>query len=104
MLDIDSFGAVMDDLLRDNHVQMLIDIPEGTLDATLEDNIHLGGVVQFYLLLHAIRSAVKSFADLLTDADAEKMAEAMADLVRQDIQEAIENTQEDKPEGGAADA
>lgn len=94
MLDIDSFGAVMDDLLRDNHVQMLIDIPEGTLDATLKDNIHFGGVVQFYLLLNAIRSAVKNIADMLTDADAETMATALADLVRQDIQEAIENTQE----------
>ena len=50
-LNIDTFGEIMDDFIEKNHIQMLIDIPEGTNEPQIKDNAQLGGVVQFYILL-----------------------------------------------------
>ena len=53
-LNIESFGAIIDNLLEENHIQMIIDLPEGTREATVEDNTRMGPVVQFYILLHGM--------------------------------------------------
>ena len=47
-LNIESFGAIIDNFLEENHIQMIIDLPEGTREATVEDNTRMGPVVQFY--------------------------------------------------------
>ncbi len=97
MLDIDTFGKVIDGFLSDNHVQMMIDIPEGTLDVNLTDNTNLGGVVQFYLLLNAIPAAIKNMASFWQEqeVDAEQLAAALADLVQGEIKAAIESTRQE---------
>lgn len=94
MLDLDQFGEVMDNLLRDNEIQMLITMPKGTQEATIVDNLGLGGVVQLYICLNGIEAAVKNCAEFWKDADAEKIASAIAGLVEKDIQEAILKVQE----------
>lgn len=53
--DLDSFGEIIDQFLKDNEVNMLITLPEGTLDAQVQDNTGLGSVVQFYILLNSIK-------------------------------------------------
>ena len=42
ILDLDQFGEVMDNLLRDNEIQMLITMPKGTQEETIVDNLGLG--------------------------------------------------------------
>ena len=58
-LNIDTFGEIMDDFIEKNHIQMLIDIPEGTNEPQIKDNAQLGGVVQFYILLTAMKPIYK---------------------------------------------
>lgn len=54
-LTLDLFGEIMDQFLRDNEVCMLLTLPEGTLDVQVQDNVHFGSVVRFYILLNAIK-------------------------------------------------
>lgn len=54
-LDLDSLGAFIDKFLRDNEVNMLLTLPEGSLEAQVQDNIGLGAAVQFYILLNSIK-------------------------------------------------
>ena len=44
-MDLDTFGAIMDGVIKDNHVQLLVDMPEGTTEATLKDNTQMGAVM-----------------------------------------------------------
>lgn len=90
-MDFDTFCKMMDKFLLENHVQLLIDLPAGTLDAKLKDNTGLGGAVQFYLLLRAIPEAVANFGNALADADAEALSLSLADLVRKEIEKAVKN-------------
>ena len=55
-MDIDKFGEIIDEFLKVNHVQMLIDMPEGTEDVTIKDNVGMGPTVHFYILLQALTS------------------------------------------------
>lgn len=58
-LNIDSFGEIMDDFLKQTEVGLLVLLPEGTLEAKMEDSIGFGPVVQFYILLRALKSCMK---------------------------------------------
>lgn len=59
-LDIDAFGEIVDGVLKDEHITMVIELPPGTLDAELHDNVKMGGTMQFYILLHALEAAWKN--------------------------------------------
>ena len=58
-MDLDKFGEIIDNFLKENRVQMLIEIPEGTLEPTVEDNIGAGPVMKFYFLLKSISAVGK---------------------------------------------
>lgn len=53
-MDLEKFGEIIDNFLKENHVQMLIEMPEGTLEPIVKDNIGAGAVMKFYFLLNAI--------------------------------------------------
>lgn len=57
-LNIDKFGEIMDKFLKENPVQMVITLPEGTLEPTITDNTGLGVTVQMHILAHSVRKAV----------------------------------------------
>lgn len=84
-LNIDTFGAIMDQFLTENRVQMLIDIPEGTLKPQVVDNTGLGSVVQFYILLHSLQAVYKKFQDLIDPRMEEHFISTMLDLVKGSI-------------------
>ena len=54
-LDLDTFGGIIDQLLTDNEVNMLLTLPAGTLDVQVQDNLGLGSVIQFYIILNCIK-------------------------------------------------
>lgn len=58
-MNLDKFGEIIDNFLKENHIQMLIDIPEGTINPAVEDNTGLGAVIKFYVLLNALVSVCK---------------------------------------------
>ena len=89
---IKKFGELVDDILTKSDVGMLVRFPKGTLTPTIEDNIELGPVLQFYMLLNALEVV---FRDVLEQAkvDPEKK-EALIDgllaLVKNDLMDAKE--------------
>lgn len=88
-MDIDKFGEIMDKFIEEANIAMLITMPEGTTEATLEDSCKLGPAVQLYILLNAIPSAVKSMVKIVGEMDAKATARTIAALVRDDIRVAV---------------
>ena len=90
-LDIDTFGEIMDQFIEDADIQMLIEIPHGTIVPIVRDNIHMGGVVQLYILLQAISPIYKSVHDHLLDPSKnEQVIDAILGLVKKDMMDAVE--------------
>lgn len=58
-LNIETFGEIIDDLLKQHEVNLLVTLPAGTLEATLKDNVGCGPVVRFYILLWALKAGMK---------------------------------------------
>ena len=91
MLTIETFGEIMDEFLKTSHVQMLIDIPEGTIEPEITDNIGMGGVMQFYILLTAIVPIYKNMLiPLLDPAKKEDFIDSILGLLKEDLMEAAE--------------
>ena len=89
-LDIETFGEIMDDLIKENHVQLLVDMPEGTNEPEIKDNIGLGGTVQFYILLAAMKPVFKNIHDHILDHDkTEDFVDAVLDIVKEDLMEVV---------------
>lgn len=85
-LTIDEFGGIMDKFIQDSHIQLLIDMPEGTTDATLKDNTGMGAVLQFYIILNAVEKIYKTMVEEmgLDDSD-DSLVDAMMSLLKDSI-------------------
>ena len=64
-LNIETFGEIMDDFLKKNEINLLVTLPEGTLEATLKDNTGCGPVIRFYILLWALKSGMKELVEAM---------------------------------------
>lgn len=51
---IDTFGALIDDLLEKGDIHFKIRMPSGTMDPEITENIGAGPVMQFYVLIRAL--------------------------------------------------
>lgn len=58
-LDIDTFGAIIDEALKNANVQLLVTLPEGTLEAEIDSNVNGGPVMEFYILLNALKTVMR---------------------------------------------
>ena len=84
-LDLDAFGDIMDNFLETNHVQMLIDMPEGTQKVTVKDNSGLGPVVQFYILLQGFCEVYRRFRDILEPEQEENCIDSMLEMIKDEL-------------------
>lgn len=88
-LDLDSFGEMIDEFLKDNVIQMLLTIPAGTMDVQVRDNTGMGAVVQFYILLNAISSVGAAALELVkidnTSPNRGNVVDALLRLVRNEL-------------------
>lgn len=85
-LNLDTFGEIMDMFINDAHVQLLIDMPEGTTEARLKDNTGMGSVMQFYIILNAVEAIYKDMVKTmeLDDSD-DTLIDSLLDLLKQSI-------------------
>ena len=81
-LNIDSFGEIIDNFLVMNHVQLLVDMPEGTQEVTIRDNTGLGAVTQFYILLKALPEVYRNFGEILGMIDQEGFVTKSLEMVK----------------------
>lgn len=88
-MNLDTFGEIMDKFIEQNHIQMLIDIPEGTNEPTVKDNTGCGPVMQFYILLGAIKPIATGMFTLMGTNKAGKgeVLDTLFDLLRAEIME-----------------
>ena len=77
-LDLDKFGEIMDDFLEKNEIQMLITLPEGSIEPVVEDNVDLGSTVHFYILLNSIGTVCQQMQKAM---DIDKKSEEWANVV-----------------------
>lgn len=88
-LTLDSFGEIIDQLLKDNEVCMLLSLPEGTLDVQVQDNVHLGSVVRFYILLNAIKTicdaVLKDMGIDRKSTEWEEIADTLLGMIKDEI-------------------
>lgn len=95
-LDLDSFGEIMDQFLKDNEIQMLLTMKKGTLDVSVEDNVLLGNVVRFYVLLNAIKTVCDAMRkDMGIDGKSTERAEVV-DVLLQMVKEEMLGGGEDE--------
>ena len=91
--DLDKFGEAINTFLTENDIQILINISKGTQKPEIWDNVGLGTVVAFYVILKTIVPiARKMFESLdkkgLGISDKEGLADALCGLVKEEIMEA----------------
>ena len=88
-MDLDKFTDAMSELITKNHIQLIIDSPEGTQEVTVEDNMHLGGVTQFFFLLKAMTPIWKDIYDVLLDHDDnEVIIDGLLKMLKHDLMDA----------------
>lgn len=91
-MDLEKFGEIIDNFLKENHIQMLIEMPEGTLNSVVTDNVGIGSVVKFYILLNSLGTIGKEMKkDMNISSDDkegwEKVVDRILDLVKNDLLE-----------------
>lgn len=89
-LNLDTFGEIVDEFPKENEIQTLITIPEGSVTPEMRDNVVLGPVVfRFYILLKALATGVKETVDVMSinagSPEWEHTVDAILSLVKQDI-------------------
>lgn len=93
---LDAFGRVMDEYLKVNNIKMLIEIPEGTTEpkteAQITENIKLGSIVKFYILLTAFVPVLRNMVGRLNeDFDWLSFIDSCLDLVKAEVVEGMES-------------
>lgn len=91
-LNLDTFGEIMDKFINDAHIQLLIDMPEGTTEARLKDNTGMGSVMQFYIILNAVEAIYK---DMLNQMDIKDSDDALLDSLLDLLKQSIKGKEED---------
>lgn len=86
-LTIERFGEIMDDFLKENEINMLLTLPEGTIEPKISDNTGMGCIVQFYILLAALPEVFeKLFEVLLLDKNKkEELVDDMLGMVKKEL-------------------
>lgn len=89
-LNIDSFGAIVDEFLDNNDCQMLITFRKGNPVPEVTDNMGGGPVLTFYFILKAITPTFAELCNLISGKgtegfDKEQLANALCELVKAEI-------------------
>lgn len=85
---IDIFAQAVDEMLVENEIRMIIKLPKGSMDPEIESTFsRTGPVLDFYILLHALKKVVSDFLDMdMIDPDKEEdMIDGMLQMVKDAI-------------------
>ena len=81
--NLDKFGEIMDDFLKENEIRMLITLPEGSIEPVVEENVGLGSTVHFYILLNSIGTVCEQMQkDMGIDKDSVEWANVVHVLLK----------------------
>ena len=80
-LNLDTFGEIMDEFIKQNEIHMLLTIPEGSMEVKVQDNVNAGGVMQFYIALSAISHIAMTMKEDMKRVDLELDENKWEDVV-----------------------
>ena len=87
-MNLEKFGEIMDKAITEADAAMLIRMPAGTQEATVQCNLGIGPVGELFFLLSAIPATMKKLNDMLEgQLDRESFANAVCELLRKDLME-----------------
>lgn len=89
-MDLDKFGEIIDNFLKDNDIAMWITVSEGTLDPVIKDNTGMGPVIKFYILLIALKAIgkqLRSDMGIALQGEWEGAIDGILKLVKKDLME-----------------
>ena len=89
-MDLDKFGEIIDNFLKDNDIAMWITVSEGTLDPVIKDNTGVGLVIKFYILLIALKAIgkqLRSDMGIALQEEWEGTIDGILKLVKKDLME-----------------
>lgn len=84
-LNIETFGEIIDGFLEENHVRMLLDMPEGTEDVTITDNTGMGPAVWLYILSHAMVRSITALEKMSGCSLDRKFVRAILGMIEEEI-------------------
>ena len=87
VLDLDTFGEIMDKFIKDNEIKVIITLPKGSIDAVVDDNVGAGSVMQFYIVLNALPTICKQLKDDMgIDDDGWRgVAETLSEMIKKEM-------------------
>ena len=95
VLNLDTFGEIMDEFIEKNECMMLITMPEGSQTPIIKENMGIGPVGALYFLFAAIPvifgDMVRALEISGDRTEIEKLSDGILDLVRRDMIEAAED-------------
>ncbi len=90
-LTLETFGEIMDEFLKQNHIQVLIDIPQGTDEPKIRDNTGLGVAVWFYILMAAMAKVIRELdAKILDHEKRESFIDSCLAMVKDELMQKTE--------------
>lgn len=92
-LNLEEFGNIIDKFLKDNPIQMIVEMPEGTIEPTVVTNSNLGPVVEFYILLQATKTVFGHFRDILKEDMEEDFIDKLFEMLKTEILEGGEQSE-----------
>lgn len=84
-LDMDAFTRIIDDMIEKSHVIMTFESPEGTQDVELKDNIGLGPVAQFFILMKGMEYSFNEFKQMIDKNKMEECVDAILEMLKERI-------------------
>ena len=63
--DIDGFCEIMEKFLKENDIKVLIEMPEGALEAEVKNSCGIPGIVDLYLLLNVLPSVFECTFEMI---------------------------------------
>lgn len=80
----ENFAKIMSDFLKENEINVLITLPEGTLNPKITDNTGMGCVVQLEILISVIPPVFKKVSEIkkLDKEKKERMIDELLELIK----------------------
>ena len=82
---LDKFGEMVDEILEEADVKMLVELPEGKIDAEIKDNMGLGPVIHFYILMNALKTAFLQFRVMLVAELEENFMDEVLKMITDEV-------------------
>ena len=86
-MSVEEFSNVIEEFLEEEKIQLLIKMPEGTLEPVITDNCHLGVVPQYYILINAMSHTIGELMETVSipPENREPCIDALLEMIKDDL-------------------